>query len=164
MSLLQIDCVLSGLYASVCNIFPLPLRRLLPGWTLVSFGLSSCGCIVIDKGVFTAVCLPLQDVTGRAVAIVIGLVVARLISGNCNYLYNQRVVFKSPSTRRAYLQYWGLVAINVTLSMIATEVISAVLDAKGLAITLVNFCVDVSLFVFSFTIQRLIIFKNRRVG
>lgn len=133
--------------------------RILPvGREIVHFGLSSCGCFVIDKAVFTAVCLPMQHAAGRATAIAVAIVLARTISGHCNYFYNRRFVFKAASSLKSYWQYWSLAIVNLGLSMLATECISAWIDAKGLAISAVNVGADVVLFLFSYSMQRFFIF------
>lgn len=48
----------------------------------------------------------------------------------------------------------------MTLSLLITECVTAVADANGYAIVLINFCADVVLFFFSFSVQRFIIFKR----
>lgn len=133
-------------------------RILRTGRELVHFGLSSCGCFVIDKAVFTAVCLPMQSAAGRVVAIAAASVLARIVSGHCNYFYNRRFVFKAASALKSYGQYWSLALVNLGLSMLATECISAGLDANGLAISAVNIGVDVALFLFSYSMQKFFIF------
>ena len=118
--------------------------------------------MVVDKVLFTAVCLPVQHAAGRTVAIAVAIVLARVISGHCNYFYNQRMVFKSASTFASYWQYWSLVLVNLALSMLATEVVSSLIDAKGITITGVNIGVDVTLFLFSFSVQKFFIFSKKR--
>ena len=138
------------------------IRRILPSWRLVHFGLSSCGCMVIDKLVFSLCNLLLINALGRCVSVAIAIVCARMVSGHCNYFYNQRVVFKSHSKKSSYIQYWGLVLVNMVAAMCLTELVTLWLDVFGLLITAVNFCVDVVLFGFSYTIQRVFIFKGNQ--
>lgn len=137
------------------------LKRFGIGWPIIHFGLSSCGCLLIDKGVFTLILLATTSLMGRGASIMCAITVARLISGNCNYFYNQRFVFGVVVAWRSYWQYWSLCLVNISLSIGATEALTALLDVNGLAITVVNICVDVCLFLFSFSIQRFFIFRKR---
>lgn len=139
------------------------IRMIAPSWMIIHFGLSSCGCIVIDKAVFTLSVVPLENVIGRSVAVVISGLLARLVSGNINYLYNQRAVFKVPPSLKSYAQYWGLCAITLSLSITATAILVNLTDVHGAWITLVNFFVDVCLFLFSYCMQKFFIFKKREV-
>lgn len=130
-------------------------------WSLIHFGLSSCGCLVIDKGVFALVSMMTMESFGRATSILIAGMVARAISGNVNYWYNSVMVFKRKTTIRSFLSYWGLCAVNITLSILATQIIVSWHDVKGLYITLVSLAVDVGLFLFSYFVQRVFIFKRK---
>ena len=136
------------------------LRDLKPSWTMVHFGLSSCFCLLIDKGVFAWLCLALESTVGRGPGIAVSAVVARLVSGNVNYAYNQRVVFRKRATWRSYVQYWGLVVVNMSLSVAMTELATMAFDAHGLMIVVMNVCADVLLFLFSYLVQRLFIFRR----
>lgn len=130
-------------------------------WSLIHFGLSSSGCLVIDKGVFALVSMMTMESFGRATSILIAGMVARAISGNVNYWYNSVMVFKRKTTIRSFLSYWGLCAVNITLSILATQIIVSWHDVKGLYITLVSLAVDVGLFLFSYFVQRVFIFKRK---
>jgi len=160
MMILEINSFLRNGYRRLVDLLPQPIRGFAPAWTLISFGLSSCLCLVIDKIFFSLVCLPLVGLFGRSQSIVAGVIVARLISGNCNYFFNHKVVFGKAATLRSYCQYWSLVVINLLIAMSATTLISKWADAKGLVITAINLCVDVALFAFSFVMQRYVIFKK----
>ena len=130
-------------------------------WSLIHFGLSSCSCLVVDKGVFALVSMTTMSSLGRATSILIAGIVARAISGNINYWYNSVVVFNRKTTLRSFLSYWGLCAVNITLSILATQLIVSLHDVKGLYITLVSLAVDVGLFLFSYFVQRVFIFKRK---
>lgn len=130
-------------------------------WSLIHFGLSSCGCLVVDKGVFALVSMSTMESLGRSTSILVAGIVARAISGNINYWYNSVMVFKRPTTFRSFLSYWGLCAVNITLSILATQIIVSWHDVKGLYITLVSLAVDVGLFLFSYFVQRVFIFKRK---
>lgn len=137
------------------------IKRFLPSWSLIHFGLSSVGCLLIDNAVFSAVCLATESALGRAVAIAVSTVAAYVVSGHCNYFYNQRFVFGSVATLKSYCQYWCLVLLNGSILMTVTEVLAARLDLHGLEITLVKLLAQIVLFLFSYTMQRCFIFKRR---
>ena len=136
------------------------IKSLLPRWSLIHFGLSSVGCLLIDNAVFTLVCVLSEMALGRAMAILVSTVAAYAVSGHCNYFYNQRCVFGGEATLKSYFQYWGLVVVNGTLLVLATEFLAARFDAHGLKITLVKLACQVVLFLFSYTMQRCFIFRR----
>lgn len=130
-------------------------------WTLINFAISSGGSMVIDIAAFTLICVPLQVAIGRDLAIVSAVIGARLISGHCNYFYNQRFVFKSVSTWKSYFQYWGLVIVFAALQMLFTQQVAAAFDVNGIYVSAVQFLGMVILFVASFVIQKCVIFKSK---
>lgn len=136
------------------------IKSLMPSWSLIHFGLSSVTCLLIDNAVFSVVCMVSESPLGRAMAIFVATVSAYVVSGHCNYFYNQRCVFRGEATVKSYVQYWGLVLVNGSLLLVATEFLAARLDVHGLWITLVKLCSQVVLFFFSYAMQRFFIFKK----
>lgn len=128
-------------------------------WTLINFAISSGGCMIIDIVAFSLICVPLQVAVGRNFAIMCAVTCARLISGNCNYFYNQKFVFKSVLTWKSYFQYWGLVIVIAALQTLFTQQVSAAFDVNGIYVSAVQFLGMVTLFVVSFLIQKCVIFR-----
>ena len=118
--------------------------------------------MILDKAIFSLLCILLEGAAGRARAIIVSLAAARFVSGNANYAYNARFVFKSRASLSSYVKYWALAGVNVAVSAGATVVLAEMFDVHGLAITAVNFAVDVALFIASYSIQRIFIFKEGR--
>ena len=133
-------------------------------WRVFRFGLSSLGSMVVDKTVFSLLCVPLEKPAGRCAAIALSLAAARAVSGNCNFYCNMKFVFGRPFTLRSYAGYWTLAAFHAGLSVAATAAASAAIDAHGLLITLVNFCADAALFLFSFIVQKMVVFGRKPNG
>lgn len=128
-------------------------------WTVINFAISSGGSMVIDIVAFTLICVPLQVAIGRDFAIVCAVIGGRLISGHCNYFYNQRFVFKSVSTWKSYFQYWGLVIVFAALQMLFTQRVATIFDVNGIYVSAVQFLGMVILFAASFLIQKCVIFR-----
>lgn len=66
---------------------------------MIHFRLSSLGCLLVDKGIFSVIFLSLTERAGREIAIAVAIVMARIISGHCNYFYNRHCVFKAGGGR-----------------------------------------------------------------
>ena len=135
--------------------------------SLIQFCFSSVLSFLIDNGVFAAaMAVMAPKSTLRRYDILIALVLARVISSHFNYLYNRFVVFPRKGRRhhihRSYYGYIGLVIVMMVASYFLTEGASAVLDVKGVWITIVKIVAETILFVASYFIQKKFIFKSRR--
>ncbi len=134
--------------------------------SLLQFCLSSVLSFLIDNGVFAAVIWYLEDKsTYRRDDILIAMLSARFISSHFNYLYNRFVVFRRERAgrrrpHRSYYGYFGLVFAIGIASYALTEGCSALLDVRGVAITVVKIMADVVLFVASYLIQKKFIFRR----
>lgn len=127
---------------------------------LLHFGFSSVWTQFVDIAVFSAVCLPLENIYGRSVAIFAAVPAAKLASGHCCFFYNLRFVFKDKFSWRAYFSFWALVAMNTIILIACTQVFSMIFDASGWWISLVNFIATVALWFCSFLVQEFVIFKS----
>ena len=127
----------------------------------LKFALSSLIGFVTDNLVFTAVLFALQGMgLVRRYDILISLVFARVVSATVNYLCNKIYVFNS--TVRASIsfgRYWTLVLIIAALSYVGTAGLSAVVEANGWFITAIKVAVETVLFVLSYKLQSLWVFK-----
>ena len=136
--------------------------------SLLQFCLSSVLSFVLDNALFAGV---LWFMAGRDTArredILVALAIARLVSSNFNYFYNRFVVFErqksSRRRHRSYYGYFGLVLAIAGASYVLTEGFSAILDAKGFAITVVKIVVETFLFCASYWVQKRFIFKNKNM-
>ncbi len=134
--------------------------------SLLQFCLSSVLAFLIDNGVFAAVIWFLADkATYRRNDIFVALLVARFISSHFNYFYNRYVVFRrdrgaKKRPHRSYYGYFGLVIAIAAASYALTEGCSAILDVRGVAITVVKIVADAILFVVSYLVQKKFIFRR----
>ncbi len=136
--------------------------------SLLQFCLSSVLSFVLDNALFAGV---LWFMSGRDTArredILVALAIARLVSSNFNYFYNRFVVFERQESarkrHRSYYGYFGLVLAIAGASYVLTEGFSAILDAKGFAITVVKIVVETFLFCASYWVQKRFIFKNKNM-
>ena len=135
--------------------------------SLVQFCLSSVLSFLIDNGVFVAVmwAMATRD-TPRREDVLVALVAARVVSSHFNYLYNRFVVFRRSrdarkGPHRSYYGYFGLVLAVGAASYALTEGCAALLDVKGVAVTVVKIVADAVLFVVSYLVQKKFIFRRR---
>ncbi|MGN0854357.1 MAG: glycosyltransferase [Kiritimatiellia bacterium] len=132
---------------------------------LLQFCLSSVLSFLIDNGLFAYIVwfLSARD-TPRHDNILIALAVARTVSSHFNYFYNRFIVFRrlrvANARHRSYYGYFGLVLLVGLLSYALTEGCSALLDVKGVAITIVKVVVDVALFFISYWVQKKFVFRQ----
>lgn len=129
---------------------------------LLHFGFSSVWTQFVDIAVFSAVCVPLEPVYGRAAAIFAAVPAAKLASGHCCFFYNLRFVFKDRFSWRAYFSFWALVAWNTVILIGCTQVFSTIFDASGMWISVVNFLATVALWFCSFLVQEFVVFKSHQ--
>ena len=135
--------------------------------SLIQFCLSSVLAFLIDNGVFAAVMwtMTAKD-TPRREDVLVALVAARLVSSHFNYFYNRFVVFRRgrdarKGPHRSYYGYFGLVLAVGAASYALTEGCAALLDVKGVAVTVVKIAADAVLFVVSYLVQKRFIFRRR---
>ena len=120
---------------------------------IVKFGCSSGLCAAADFGLFVFLS---GAVFGRdAIGIAVSAILARVVSGICNFLLNKFIVFNGKG-RAASIKYLLLFCAQMLLSAQFT----ALLAKNTLPAPIAKIIVDAILFVFSFSIQRIFIFKK----
>lgn len=124
--------------------------------TFFTYSLSSLLCLLVDQGLFRLIiflCLWENTATiGLATAL------ARILSGYLNYTINKKVVFAS-SAQKTGQKYILLCAIQMVMSalLVATLFWLTQIDSS-----ILKLLVDTCLFVISYYIQRVFIFKGGR--
>lgn len=94
-----------------------------------------------------------------AMAVVLGNITARVISAGFNYYLNCTYVFKyTQEHKKSFLQY-SFLAISILI--LNTILLSALYDGLGLNQALAKLLTEMSLFVVSYTVQKMVIFKNQ---
>lgn len=130
---------------------------------LVKFCISSVASFLLDNAIFTAVLFLLMRSTEwrRATAVLVALVSARAASATVNYVCNRKLVFRSSvSKRKSFFKYWLLVLAIMAAGYGLTAGLARILDARGMAITVVKIVVETALFFLSYGVQKRWIFKT----
>ena len=134
--------------------------------SLFQFCISSVLSFLIDNGIFAAVmwALAAKD-TPRRDDVLIALVAARFVSSHFNYFYNRFVVFRREraAPHRRHRSYYGYIALVLAVgaaSYALTEGCAALLDVRGVAVTVVKIAADIALFVASYLVQKKLIFRR----
>ena len=99
---------------------------------------------------------PVIFVGGGSVLRMVSLVLARVISGFCNYLLNRRFVFESTRRERNILKY-ALVAVFVLL---LNWMLIELFTHLGVPAWLANIIAQLICYPLSFLLQRTIVFRN----
>ena len=141
-----------------------PARRPFPLFVLasvLSFG--------VDVGLF---CLLRAALEGRAGRLFLSIAGARAVSCVFNYLCNRHLVFRAAGNGRAFEgrsfgRYLALVLAVWALAYLGTKLGVALLP-EGLDtnrnVTLVKVSVDLLLFLLSYAVQKLVIFRAAPAG
>lgn len=134
--------------------------------SLFQFCISSVLSFLIDNGIFAVVmwALAAKD-TPRRDDVLIALVAARFVSSHFNYFYNRFVVFRREraTPHRRHRSYYGYIALVLAVgaaSYALTEGCAALLDVRGVAVTVVKIAADIALFVASYLVQKKLIFRR----
>lgn len=122
---------------------------------ILKFSASSFISFLTDYAVYSLLLLLTKNV-------VLSNVIARVVSGTLNFTLNRLVVFKSrENIFKAALKY---ALLAVSLLILNTLVLKLLTDVLGLHPLIAKILTELLLFFVSFTVQRLIIFRNREKG
>lgn len=113
--------------------------------------LSSLSSFVIDLTLFALILLLLK---GMPEKIIFATIIARMLSSIWNYYINANLVFKR-MTDRSITMYYILVVVIMLLSALSVDYFS---NMFNISIILVKILVDLCLFIFSYLIQKNMIF------
>ncbi len=123
---------------------------------IVSAGIS----FVLDIGLFT-VFSKLLDIIIGDLAIIVGTVIARIISSLVNYFLNKNKVFehnsKQSMDKETLIKYYVLVLIQMGVSAISVWIIHNVINIDA---TLIKVFVDIIIFLVNYMVQKNFIFKK----
>jgi putative flippase GtrA len=137
------------------------IYRGLFGGRFLKFIFSSFAGFFVDNAVFTVLLYALAPFAlGRSVDIFTSLIVARFVSASVNYLLNRHFVFHSKNKRSLSVCRYAVLACAVmALSYAGTSLVSNVFNACGVRITGVKIVVDLILFLLSYKLQKIWVFK-----
>lgn len=123
--------------------------------TIFTYLLSSGLSFVVDIISFSII---LYFIKNRfADAILLSSYVARAISSVVNYIVNKKYVFKMKRNYKAFIEYFLLVIINITISgLLVTKVYNYI----HLNATFIKVIIDSIIFIINYFLQKLVIFKK----
>ena len=127
--------------------------------TFIKYIISAGISFVLDLGLFTIFSKALGLVIGDF-AIIVGTVIARIISSLINYLLNKNKVFEHGNKgmdKSTLFKYYALVVIQMGVSAFAVWIIHEVINIDA---TIIKMGVDVIIFVVNYFVQKKFIFKK----
>jgi putative flippase GtrA len=121
---------------------------------ILTFSVISLLSTGLDLGVFTLFVYTLKGVD----AILYATVIARLMSVNFNFLMNKTVVFKSRQQWFEHMwKYYTLALFQMLTSYFLVKSVYTLFDKN---VVLIKIAVDILLFLVSYQIQKLLIFRK----
>lgn len=122
----------------------------------VSAGIS----FVLDLTLFTIFARLLNPSIGDS-SILLGTVIARIISSFINYLMNRNKVFNKNQSNlcdtKTLIKYYILVAIQLCVSALSVFLIHKVIKIDA---TLIKIPIDIIIFIINYFVQKYLIFKE----
>ncbi len=140
------------------RIYGCILKFVLP--SVLKFGTSSVAAFIIDYTLFLLLNLLLKNSFFTAgIQLLLATVISRGCSSICNFTLNRLFVFQSKDKLLpALLKYYGLVLLVLALNYPLLYVFNLLLS---IPVAVSKLMVEVILFLFNFTVQRVFIFKNK---
>lgn len=129
---------------------------------ILKYSISSGASAIIDLMLFY-VALHVMERIGieKSEQVVwVSTIAARVVSSVCNYFMNQKVVFKSVSSK-SFIRYYILCIVQMFLSAGTVSVLSALCSAGKTGKLIIKLITDTCLFFVSFGIQREWVFKRK---
>lgn len=131
---------------------------------ILKFLFSSLVSSMVDIGLFAILTNVLSGILFRRPLIFVSTFSARVVSSLLNFTINHKAVFKTDThIKNTIFKYYILCAIQMVTSFGLVYIISSIISANGIFITLVKIVVDTLLYFISFQIQREWVFKNKKV-
>lgn len=97
-------------------------------------------------------------------AILVGTVIARIISSMVNYLMNKNAVFntndKKKIDKESFIKYYILVLVQMCISAGSVLVLYKILKVDQ---TIIKIPVDIAIFIANYFIQKVFIFKDKNI-
>ena len=101
---------------------------------------------------------PIVFVGGGSVLRIVSLVLARVVSGFCNYLLNRRFVFEGVRKDRNFVKYALVAGTVLLLNWGFIELFTRI----GVPVWLANILAQTICYPLSFLMQRIFVFKKRK--
>lgn len=128
---------------------------------ILKYLFGSFASFLIDIAIFTAMNFLLLNVMEASVRIFAATLAARAISSIFNYCYNRKAVFEHRGrVASSVLRYYTLCVVQLCMSYGMVYFITEILSLGPALTTVVKVAVDTILFIISFQIQRIWVFKR----
>lgn len=125
---------------------------------LMVFGATSIVSALLDILLFWY--LTKYVLTGVSYPIIVGTVIARIVSATLNYNLSRRLVFKTnESKRKSFSQFFTLTAVQCAISALCVHFLEKLIDGAAVPIKIV---IDLFLFFVAYKIQDKFIFVSRK--
>lgn len=130
---------------------------------ILKYLLSSVGSAVVDElAFFIFKCFTFLSVIPIPLTFTASFL-ARVVSSLLNFFVNAKVVFREKADTKAFVRYYILAAVQITISAVCVFLLEKVLHISSpLLSTLIKTVVDTILFFFSFRIQHKWVFNERK--
>lgn len=125
----------------------------------IRYLVSAVSSFMLDILLFKTV-LTLAGSLGQELAIIVASIVSRISSSFFNYNLNKRWVFKADEKTNSFMRYASLVVIQLSCSTLLVLIGTKLYPNQSE--TLIKVIVDTVLFVLSFIIQRLWVFRSKQ--
>jgi len=122
---------------------------------ILKFTGSSLFCFLIDYGFFNLFLFLFRAVSN---ADLISNISARIISSTCNYFLNCKLVFGKKSSTKSLFSYFAL----AVFILVANTLLLKFYEYVGVPVRIAKLVTEITLFLISFLVQKLIIFKNKK--
>lgn len=128
---------------------------------ILKYLFGSLASFLIDIAIFTAVNFLLLNTAGASVRIFAATLTARAVSSVFNYCYNRKAVFEHRGrVASSVFRYYTLCVVQLCLSYGMVYFITKILSLGPALTTLAKAVVDTVLFIISFQLQRVWVFKE----
>lgn len=129
---------------------------------ILKYLLGSFASFLIDITIFTALNFLLLNVMEASVRIFAATLAARAISSVFNYCYNRKAVFEHRGrVASSVFRYYTLCVVQLCMSYGMVYFITEILTLGPVLTTVAKVAVDTILFIISFQIQRIWVFKKQ---
>jgi len=129
-------------------------------YTFIKYIISALLSFFIDLGIFTIISKLLSFIIGD-IAIIIGTIIARIISSLVNYLLNKNKVFNHDNgksiDRSTLIKYYSLVVIQMFVSAFSVWITHKLIHID---VTIIKIIVDGLIFIVNYFVQKKYIFKK----
>lgn len=128
---------------------------------ILKYLFGSFASFLIDISIFTALNFLLLNISEASVRIFAATLAARAVSSIFNYCYNRKAVFEHRGrVASSVLRYYTLCVVQLCMSYGMVYFITKILSLGPVLTTVAKAAVDTILFIISFQLQRIWVFKK----